>query len=268
MTAFNFEYFCGANVTLRLGNLVVLECAGISYETNVSKRPIYGYNSIHFDGVANGQKIVQGTLLINYVHEDYLFRMLEMYYGLDPSTKRQLAASSADTTQEGFAEVLQEQASTQIVNNSYVDNQIAKYWGGAQRAAIRSAGIHNSVRPVDISSAPNLRIIFGEQDTGYGSGGETGVLLEAVHFTGESKVISVSEETIVEAYTFFARNTHSIRTSVVPLEDFDFTPTPIQAPTENPPQTPAEGYELDQQKYFDSEELDRIIFTLDDDLLT
>jgi len=75
---YGFEYFAGANVTVKVGDMTILEASGISVDYQNSKRPIYGYSSRYFDAVAEGQSLVTGTLLVNYVHQDYLFHVIEM----------------------------------------------------------------------------------------------------------------------------------------------------------------------------------------------
>ena len=68
-----YEYFSGANIFITVDGQPVLEAAGISYTEMDSMQPIYGYSSRMFDAVAPGQKIIQGSLVINQVHNDYLF---------------------------------------------------------------------------------------------------------------------------------------------------------------------------------------------------
>lgn len=69
----NYEYFCGANIAIKMGDAVVGELAGISYNVLDSKTPIYGYSSRLFDAVAPGQKLVQGSFVANAVEANYIF---------------------------------------------------------------------------------------------------------------------------------------------------------------------------------------------------
>ena len=39
---YGFEYFAGANVTVKVGDMTILEASGISVDYQNSKRPIYG----------------------------------------------------------------------------------------------------------------------------------------------------------------------------------------------------------------------------------
>lgn len=64
---YNYEYFCGANVSIVFGkDSEQLDVAGISYQIQDSSTPIYGYASRVFDAVAPGQKIVRGTFVVNF----------------------------------------------------------------------------------------------------------------------------------------------------------------------------------------------------------
>ena len=72
-----YDYFCGANIFLTVDNQPLLEAAGISYNEMDSMQPIYGYCSRLFDAVAPGQKIIQGSIVINMVDPDYLFESIK-----------------------------------------------------------------------------------------------------------------------------------------------------------------------------------------------
>ena len=68
----NYSYFSGANVTIRLNNNAVLECAGISFNLSNSAQPAYGYASQEFDMVLPGRKLLQGSFVVNYTEANYL----------------------------------------------------------------------------------------------------------------------------------------------------------------------------------------------------
>ena len=73
MPFYDFEYFAGSNVIVKVNSQACLEAAAISYNYMDSKQPIYGYSSQLFDAVAPGQKLVQGSIVINYVYDNYLY---------------------------------------------------------------------------------------------------------------------------------------------------------------------------------------------------
>ena len=78
MSFYPYEYFCGANVVIEVEDQPLFECAGLTMSIKESKIPFYGYSSRHFDAVGSGQVLVQGSLLLNYIHNDYLFRSIEL----------------------------------------------------------------------------------------------------------------------------------------------------------------------------------------------
>ncbi|MAE81748.1 MAG: hypothetical protein CMB80_03345 [Flammeovirgaceae bacterium] len=70
---FGYQYNCGANCTVAINDMYLAEVVGISYNVMDSATPIYGYSSRLFDAVAPGQKLVQGSFVINYVQPNYIF---------------------------------------------------------------------------------------------------------------------------------------------------------------------------------------------------
>lgn len=72
--------YTGANVSLTIGSTLLTNAFGISYEVTQNKRPIYGYNSMHYNAVARGQVLVLGQLYINFQHPSYLSKVLNQYY--------------------------------------------------------------------------------------------------------------------------------------------------------------------------------------------
>jgi len=205
MSQYGFEYFCGANVTLSVEGLPLLEAAGINYEVTDSRMPIYGYSSRHYDAVAEGQVLVQGTLLVNYVHQDYLFRAVQRAVGqaeagetvqpVLPGDKQDLNALTQD-----YATAVQ-----------FIQSMKKQYWEstyGNQQQQVST--VIQSYSPHDILGGLDLTISFGAQSSAMPAG-QTSVLLSDVHFRGRSMGIRIDEDVVVEAYPFFARDIYSLR---------------------------------------------------------
>lgn len=95
---YNYEYFCGANVSVFFNDNEQLDVAGISYQLQDSSTPIYGYASRTFDAVAPGQKIVRGTFVVNFIEFNTVAKSIM-------STKVKLARSGfeANPTVDGMA---------------------------------------------------------------------------------------------------------------------------------------------------------------------
>lgn len=60
-----------------IGDLFVDEAISIAYTYRSSDIPIYSYNKTTFSKVAKGRIIVQGSLVVNYVADDYISNILQ-----------------------------------------------------------------------------------------------------------------------------------------------------------------------------------------------
>jgi hypothetical protein len=72
--------YTGSNISLTIGESLIGNAFGISYELSQNKRPIYGYNSMVFDAIATGQVIVIGQLYLTYQHANYLSKIIRDYH--------------------------------------------------------------------------------------------------------------------------------------------------------------------------------------------
>ena len=209
MKYFGFEYFCGANVLVRVGDMPLLEATGLSLSIQESKRPIYGYSSRHFDAVALGQVLVQGQLVINYVHQDYLYHAIRAGLGIE----------DIEPVQEQMPEVEIDDYMSSLGQNPELDGEFiaalkSQFWSGDFSSGAESV-INPTRNPHDNFSGINLRVTFGEQDLSYKNTGVTGIFVRDVYFVGRSNVISISEDVVVEAYPFIARDIQSLRATKV-----------------------------------------------------
>jgi hypothetical protein len=209
MKYFGFEYFCGANVLIRVGNMPLLEATGLSISLQESKRPIYGYSSRHFDAVASGQVLVQGQLIINYVHQDYLYHAIRAGLGIEDSTSKL----------PSIPEIEVEDYMSSLGNNPEVDGQFIatlkeQFWTSGPQSSTPPL-LESARNPHDNFGGINLRVTFGDQDLSFKDSGKTGLLVSDVYFMGRSNVISISEDVVVEAYPFIARDIHTLRANRV-----------------------------------------------------
>lgn len=209
MSYYGYEYFCGANVVVAVEGLPLLEAAGMQYSVMESKMPIYGYSSRHYDAVAAGQVIVEGTLLVNYIHQDYLFRAIQRGLGqidLEPPPAQPLIPAEQADLRALLSDF--DQAAR------FVQSMRDQYWADTGGTLARPGSYINvSKSPHDFMGGVDVAVSFGEQSDAapYGT---TGYLLRDVHFKGRSSVIRIDEETIVEAYPFFARDVFSTRNPI------------------------------------------------------
>lgn len=70
------RYFSGTDVDLYFGNFYVGAATGIEYALSQSTMAIFGYNSYIFDDIAQGSRLVQGKIAINFVKSNYLYDIL------------------------------------------------------------------------------------------------------------------------------------------------------------------------------------------------
>jgi hypothetical protein len=201
MSYYGFDYFCGANTLVQINGIYSLEVAGLSMSINEGKMPIYGYSSRHFDAVAWGRVIVQGSLLINYVDQDYFWRVIEMGYGTTlPPVPEPALGNPAQ----------QDEVAKQIVS-SYAENfQLAEalkreHWGPSS-----STGQSFTGNPHDLKNQINIKVTFGDEDETSNNYSHTGYVINSVYFTGRGQTIQVSEDVIVEQIPFIARDIHSL----------------------------------------------------------
>ena len=219
MAFYGYEYFSGANVVLEIEGFPVLECAGIALSITESKRPVYGYSSRHFDAVARGQVIVQGSLLINYVHDEYMFRLVEQAL-----IEQDILAGAV--VKKPVKDEIKDSLGLPVRNNQLLNELVEDYQGNVAIAEAFKAKYWDRVpdkNEVYNRYVPNLhdsfggldiKITYGARNLANNYSGKTGKLVQSVYFTGRSQSIQISEDVIVEEYPFFARNTISYKQSL------------------------------------------------------
>ena len=207
---FDFEYFSSANIVIYLQDFPLLEAVGLAYDIKESKRPLYGYSSRFFDAVARGQVIAVGQLLVNYVHQDYLFRAVELARngqgtGLVDITSTKEIIVPADQN-EVFKAINEEgvEASQELI-----ESKVQQYWNETPDKAAE-VEVWDTYNMLDHYGGFNIKAAFGEQDSSQRNG-QTGYLLTSVHFTGQAQQIEISPEVSIVAYSFLARNVHSLK---------------------------------------------------------
>jgi hypothetical protein len=213
-----FEYFCGANVIVEIEGMPILECAGLSYQIRENKIPLYGYSSRHFDAVARGQVIVQGSMLINFVHHDYLYEAISLASRTQGGlTSPPLVAPSS----EASAVLNNPDLRDNLVNSLFKDGNIFNSDSAIQELEdayypkVTSPRllptISESPSPHDSFGGLDIRVTFGERNEANALSGVTGYVLKQVYFLGRGMPIQIDEEVIVEEYSFFARNVYGLR---------------------------------------------------------
>lgn len=240
---FSYEYFCSANVVVEIEGFPILELAGLQFGIAETKQPLYGYSSRFFDGVARGQVLVQGSILLNYVHQDYLYRILE----LGTMRKANLTAEDFKTAAETLSEDLKNQLKTskgrdvvaKEIAKNYPENivladALKTHWWNAGEESAQLKNI--APNPHDNFGGIDITVSFGERDTERNIYGSTAFKLKNVYFRSRSMPIDLGENVIVEEHGFFARNIENFEPGSYITETIDpndLTQTPITSTVRN-----------------------------------
>ena len=217
---YNYEYFCGANVLVEVNSVTSLEVAGLAYSLSESRRPIYGYSSRHFDAMARGRVLVQGTILVNYVDHDYFWRVIQLGFGRDSLIGDIEAANVLGEVfddEAGLYDLVRgprrDAVSRELAKN-YSDNiALAEafkraYWGDPLRLDPKENSA-TTFNPNDLGNEIDIKVTFGDKDEKSPLYGSTGYFIKSVYFTGRGQQIQISEDVIVEEIPFIARDVHS-----------------------------------------------------------
>lgn len=225
MANYPYEYFCGANVVVEIEGMPATEVAGLTYNIRESRMPFYGYSSRHWNTVGRGQVLVSGSLVINYIHNDYLIKAIETgrEFKQELNALRNVVPSNiADTNFEYTAaqvfDLVKDEQNpgglmAQIINapqenGPLIDAMRAKYWTNVPATSTPEGT--KTLNAHDLNSPVQIKITFGQRDPFNSFGGRTAKLLSGVYFLGKGVPIQIDEEVIVEEYNFIARNEHTI----------------------------------------------------------
>lgn len=216
---YGFEYFTGANVVVEVGGIPMLEAAGLSMQIVESRRPIYGYSSRHFDAVSRGQVLVQGELLINMVHRDYLLETMLMSRTGVMSPRRESiedidaaftgarlpvpVGSTPGSTLNDLAALMGEEADPAVLQ-AYSDTLREEFWPPGSVAPNGRRSLRR-INPHDADGEFDIIVTFGDRDKTPGRRGATSYRIEAAHFLGRSQQISL-DDIVVEMHSFIARD--------------------------------------------------------------
>tara|TARA_B100000131_G_scaffold321606_1_gene372804 strand:- start:28647 stop:29345 length:699 start_codon:yes stop_codon:yes gene_type:complete len=224
---YDYEYFCGANIFLLADDQPLMEAAGISYTEMDSMQPVYGYCSRLFDAVAPGQKIIQGSIVINLVDPDYLFE----------SITRGRRASSSPTPPSPFVPKLDQNDNAAMAAFNVGDvwrNTVGIDGEGLSRTGYASpavggvsggtfAGVTTAlesqywgqgdelVRPRPSRRSPRMTdpSLLGPTNIEIQFANEFSIMLYSCFFVSKSSAIQIDENVILEEHTFFARASSS-----------------------------------------------------------
>jgi hypothetical protein len=198
-------YFTGAQVRLYIGNLFIDELYALQYQLMANVVPIFGYPSRYFDALGEGRSIVQGQLVLNFVHQGYLYAALS-------NTLRQQKQVQQSTNGTKIAQAMKGLGQFKASNNQAASAQVAQ--------SLSSLLLNSS--PDDIATAQTLlrtrpptdpyaanpvyKRMFFDMRLEIGSGSYRSIrMLEKCRLGANEQLIDQSGQVIGEAYTFTAR---------------------------------------------------------------
>jgi hypothetical protein len=187
-----WQYFCGANVTVHMDNVLIGEAVAIGYNLSQNRTPLYGYNSPHFNAVSDGQVIVQGKIALNYVSHEYLLAAMRSNGNLEiPITDSELDQATLEndsgysSSTDAIATLKNIFWGNKAADVSEYNTDITNRWG----------------RPDQHSRSVDIRVIFGDM-----MAGNTTHILKHVFFTGRSMETIITDDPSVETFDFIARS--------------------------------------------------------------
>jgi hypothetical protein len=198
-------YFTGAQVRLYIGNLFIDELYALQYQLMANVVPIFGYPSRYFDALGEGRSIVQGQLVLNFVHQGYLYAALS-------NTLRQQKQVQQSTNGTKIAQAMKGLGQFKASNNQAASAQVAQ--------SLSSLLLNSS--PDDIATAQTLlrtrpptdpyaanpvyKRMFFDMRLEIGSGSYRSIrMLEKCRLGANEQLIDQSGQVIGETYTFTAR---------------------------------------------------------------
>lgn len=190
------EHYSGSQVTVFVDDIWIDDAASFDISIQTQKSPYYGYGSQHFDLVAKGKVLVQGTLTINYKDPNYLWVILAHRDAKEKSLKRAEEQKKRDELNRPLAsDLLVERM--QLVESeegfqNIADLYLEKYWNAPAKDPLIPEEPMNHRRF-------DLHFLY--------KGDSPGVIerVEGVELMGKAKTVVSSGEPVQEVYHFIAR---------------------------------------------------------------
>lgn len=239
---FDTSYYNGLDVRVMLGEFVLAEVVGLSYEVMEQATPIYGYASYTFKQVVRGTRLIRGQFTINFKQSGYIVWLVNRYKALQSGDlpteefRRQFSLSALRAGETNLPAIRQDiQRAVELSLKSRSDELTpliealrTHFWG----ESAFSSNLSVSYAPLFSSGDVSLRLLiaygdpqlkdsrglFLQKPLPYPQG--RSVLSESnsraelfqaeelvdVHIAGYSKAIDDSGRNLLEQYQFFAKD--------------------------------------------------------------
>ena len=80
-------YYTGTQCRVTFGSTLVEELNSIQFDIVTNRSPVYGYGSVYYDCIAEGNYLVNGAFAVNYVHPQYVLALVDDAGGAKKDTK-------------------------------------------------------------------------------------------------------------------------------------------------------------------------------------
>ena len=230
LTYNRFDYYSGSQITVWFGDIMLDDINSIQWTRVQNKRPIYGYASQQFDAVAKGTVLIQGSFIVNFRQASYLSLVMQNITRLYNEFKDQKKWTEVRNMiglhlKKGtFGPQTAEEIKNVANSPDFLD--LAKayediIWGGGVPGETDAGKMESEIEPpisADVRQHDQIKEGFKILVT-YGNNSmndkrriedylqSTVKTLTGVHLVGDSQVIQVGGDPILEQYDFIARGT-------------------------------------------------------------
>ena len=204
-------YFTSAQARLYIGSLFIDQMNTLQYALQQNNVTVFGYCSEFVDAYARGRSLVQGQIVLNYVHQGYLYAALKQYAKLG-----QPASASAPDTGTAIAKVTEKSRAIAAQGPSPANQELSNL------AAQKLTDLLRASSPADIQKAQSLLRAAGAPYNPYsnplyahqvfdmrleiGDGPQRTVrLFESVELGANEQILDQSGQVLGESYGFTAR---------------------------------------------------------------
>lgn len=231
-----FSYYSGSQITVWFGDILIDDISSIQWSRSQGKKPIYGYASQQFDAVANGTVIIQGNFTINFRQSGYLSMVMseisKLYSTWNLTNWNVIKEVVGLHLKNGTFGPQTAQEIKDLGNSENFLDQVKLYertiWGdglpvqadawpedrisGDQKASSNYNMAPDVAQPHYAKDGFNILITYGSA-----AGNEPRTLndyfqsttksLVGVHLMGDSQIVQVGGQAVMEQYDFIARGT-------------------------------------------------------------
>lgn len=204
-----YDYFTGQQARIFFGHVWVDDIITIQYSSNQNKAPIYGYASQQFDDIAKGQFLVNGNFTIAFKETGYLSLIYQQLNNLKaPKTTNKDVLKFWLNKNRPIEEVLDNLSANDQNGQDFEDlaEALEDYvWGNFGKVGQQLKRVDQLDEFPGGVDRDGFDIVLLLGDFTNDASEHTVKVINDVHITGESTVITPDGAPVAMNYTFFAR---------------------------------------------------------------